>query len=231
FQIKASDIEGDTLTFHHFGGVFDLNVTTGVLNWMPGQEDVGTRDLIVEIRDSGGGMTPVILRATVIEVNDPPVAGPISDAIAVAGVPSRFLLDVEDEEGAALDYGSSSSIVTVDANGWVHINASSSYIGDHQIRISISDGLNTIYVGFNLTVTEGAGGDDDDDSGLFQYILGGLGVGLAIVAILFLGLLFLRRNDTEEWVQEELEQADEMYEEDMESAEGEYEPMDNWTEE
>jgi hypothetical protein len=231
FQLRATDIEGDDLTFQHPGGVFELNTTTGTIQWTPFQEDVGTRDLLVEIHDSGGGMTPVILRVTVIEVNDPPLAGPISDFTAEAGVPSKFMLEVDDEEGAIMEYGSSSSLVIVDPDGWVHVNATSSYIGVHQIRISVSDGLNTIYIDFNLTVVEGEGDDDDGDEGLIQYILGGLGIGLAIVALLFLGLLFLRRNGTEEWVQEELEQADELYEDDMRSAEDGYDPMADWSDE
>jgi hypothetical protein len=176
-------------------------------------------------------MTPVILRATVIEVNDPPVAGPVSDAIVEAGVPGKFLLEVEDEEGANLEFGSSSSLVTVDSDGWVHINASSSYIGVHQVRISVSDGLNTIYIVFNLTVTEGPRADGDGNGGVIQYVLGGLGVGLAIVALLFLGLIFLRRNGTEEWVQEELEEADEMYEDDLRSAEEGYGATIEWSDE
>jgi hypothetical protein len=231
FQIRATDIEGDSMTFNHPGGVFDLNITTGWIQWTPKQEDVGTEDHFVEIQDSGGAVSEVVLRITVIEVNDPPVVSPVPDQIAVVGIVSKVKLEVEDEEGNPITFGSSSSLIRFDPDGWMYINATPSFIGDHYIKISVSDGLNTVYIDLNLTVMEGDDGDDTGDEAVVQYILGGLGIGLAVVALLFLGLLFLRRNQAEDWVQEELEQADEMYEEDISSVEEGYDPMAEWTDE
>jgi len=219
FKIRASDIEGDPVTFHHPEGLFEINSTTGVIRWTPGQQDTGTMDLIVEIRDAGGGVTPLILRITVIEVNDPPVLKPIPDRLSQVGNVSRFRLEVEDEEGDTLEFASNSSLIRIDPDGWVQVNASSSFIGHHHIRISVSDGLNTVYVTFNLTVEGDVDDNETADGSTIQYILGGIGVSLAVIALLFMGLVILRRGQSEEWVEEELEMADELYEDDLMSVE------------
>jgi hypothetical protein len=200
-----------------------VDENNGTVTWDPTQTDVGTTDFKIGLRDDEGGETILTLRITVSEVDDPPVAGPVDDIEVMVGERKQIVLSVTDEEGRLLEYGSNTSLVWIDNEGVMFINGSSEHIGINTVRIFISDGLNTVYVTFNVTVKgegEDSGSSGKDDR--FQYVLGGMGLAIAVIALLFLGFTFLRRTEANEDVISELEDADELYEEDMDALEAEY---------
>ena len=176
----------------------------------------------IVIRDDDGGETVLVLRIIVLEVDDPPVIAPVPDIEVQSGERKTMDLQVIDEEGRPLVYGSNISLVYFEKEGTMIINGSSDFLGINSVRIFVSDGLNTVYTTFNVTVT----GEDDDGSSSrddrLQYILGGAGLALAFFALLFLGFVLLRRSEVDDEVMSEFEDADDLYAQDMETLESEY---------
>jgi hypothetical protein len=223
FTLIGDDIDSDDLTFVWSGPHLEVDGINGTVKWDPVQENVGTTDFRITLLDNEGGESVLLLRITVIEVNDPPTVLPVSDIEVMVGEKKSFKLNAYDEEGRTLEFGSNVSLVWIDEDANVHINASSEYIGINPVKVYVSDGLNTVYLTFNITVRpEGDGSNSTGKDDRLQYILGGAGMALAIIAILFLGFIFLRRSEVDDEVMLELEDADKLYDRDMGALEEEY---------
>jgi hypothetical protein len=223
FILHGDDIDSEVLTFVWNGPHIVVDEMNGTVAWDPTQENVGTTDFRIMLRDDEGGETALLLRITVFEIDDPPIVAAIPDVEIQIGEKKRIEIDAYDEEGRTLEYGSNISLVWIDEEGVMHVNGSSQFFGVNPVKIFVSDGLNAVYLTFNVTVIgEQDGSDSSDRDERLQYILGGAGIALAVIALLFLGFTFLRRTDIDGEVISELEDADELYEQDMESLEGEY---------
>lgn len=75
-QIMATDPDkGDVLTFSDSTSIFDIDPRTGVIDFTPVQQNVGTHQLRIVVADSGGLSADVYLDVTIAPFNDPPSAG------------------------------------------------------------------------------------------------------------------------------------------------------------
>ncbi|MFW3146863.1 MAG: C25 family cysteine peptidase [Thermoplasmatota archaeon] len=222
-QLKAEDPEGDALTFEMINGGLEIDPVTGIIEWLPDQEDVGTNEFRARATDEGGAYAEMTLVITIAEVNEPPVVAPVPDMEIEAGRSATFKLNVTDEEDDTLSFSSNSAMLRFDDDGTVHIDASGIPGGIYPIRISIFDGLHSTNVQFNLTVLDA--GDGGKDNG--EIDLGSIAVGIAIavgvISVLVVIFLMFRRKDVDEMVREELDEADQLYYEDMEALDLEFE--------
>ncbi|MGA1819396.1 MAG: C25 family cysteine peptidase [Thermoplasmatota archaeon] len=223
FLLRGGDIDSQLFSFHYGGDTLSVDRTTGLVTWDPVQNDVGDNEFQVIIRDDAGAESVLLLRIDVVGVNDPPSAQPVQDVTLDEGATARVVLNVTDEEGDPLSFGSNTPIIWFDTDGSVQINGSSEHIGVNDVRIAISDGVNTIYVKFNVTIVGGGGKDGNGSSLDVQTVMGGIGIAVAVIALLFLGLMLIRKSPVDEQVMMELEGADELYEEDIASLVEEYE--------
>ncbi|MBN1539608.1 MAG: hypothetical protein JW939_05640 [Candidatus Thermoplasmatota archaeon] len=222
FLLRGGDIDSGSLTFHYEGDRLSVDPATGSILWEPGQEDVGTNDFTLYIRDIEGARSSLLLRIVVIGIDDPPQYRDVPDVTLLAGDTWSFQLNVSDEEGAALAFSSNSSFVWVGEDGVLHVNGSQEFPGLNHIRVSISDGVNTIYILFNVSIIgEVPDGDEPESDIDIQAILGGTGIAIALISLLFLLFIFLRRSPADRQVVMELEGADAAYDGDMASLDGE----------
>jgi len=75
-QILATDPDkDDVLTFSDSTSIFDIDPRTGVIDFTPVQQNVGTHQLRIVVTDSGGLSADVYIDVTINPFNDPPVAG------------------------------------------------------------------------------------------------------------------------------------------------------------
>ncbi len=74
--IKCSDFDNDSLIYGINNSRIFLNKTTGLLQWVPGNEDVGLHWFITNCTD-GINTTAQVNSLNVINVNDPPLPPPI----------------------------------------------------------------------------------------------------------------------------------------------------------
>ncbi|MBN1389107.1 MAG: hypothetical protein JXA22_00535 [Candidatus Thermoplasmatota archaeon] len=221
FQLIGADVDSGSFTFHYEGDRISVDQFTGIVQWEPVQEDVGINDLELIIRDAEGERSFLTLRITVIGVNDPPEVQEVPDVTLNVGEIRVIRINVTDEEGDPLAFGSNSSIVWVGEDGFLHINGSSEDTGLNHVRVSISDGVNTVYLVFKVNII----GDIEDENGSdskvdLQMILGGIGIAIALIALLFLLFVFLRRTPADPQVVMELEGSEALYDEDIASVGG-----------
>ena len=108
--LVASDVDGDTLTYHLVGAVpagLTLNTTSGLLAWLPTESQApGQYTITVEARDSGA---PALIdrrtfTITTIEVNDPPQWSALPNRAAQDGVLLTFDISATDPEGDTVVY-------------------------------------------------------------------------------------------------------------------------------
>jgi len=223
FILKGGDIDSSGFTFHYNGDRLSLDERNGTVKWDPVQADVGMNEFQISIKDDEGAESILLLRINVVGVNDPPMVQGIQDMTIEVGMSKVIQLNVTDEEGDPLTFGANSPIIWFGSDGSINVNGSSDHVGTNNVRIAVSDGVNTVYVLFNVTIVgEGGGKDGEGKSYDVQTIMGGIGIAIAVIALLFLGLMLLRKTPVNEEVVMELEGADELYEEDIESILDEY---------
>jgi len=82
-QVNASDPDGDRLTYSDDTGLFDINGTTGLIEFTPGSVQVGT--YFVNITVSDGVETDYAVLNLVVRPEKPLKLEPIQDIIAYVG--------------------------------------------------------------------------------------------------------------------------------------------------
>lgn len=100
-KINATDIDkGDTLTFKDNTTLFDIDESSGWINFTPTDDDVGVHVINITVEDSEGATATIEFKITVINVNDPPrdvrIISPTNGSIFKEGKNITF-------EGTAID--------------------------------------------------------------------------------------------------------------------------------
>jgi len=218
--IEASDIDGDKLTFTSEGAPFIIDADTGTINWIPAQIDVGTGSWTITVEDGKGGVDTVVLQANILEVNEPPVIEPIPEDYEIGkGDMKTILISYTDEEGDGISISSSHSFIIV-SDDRIDIMWDGERPGTHQVTLEISDGVNTVYVTFNVTILEEDKDEDKKGIGSLDTSTMAVITILAVVLIiLFLVFFMMRGSKTDRKVRSELGEADDMYNEDMDDLE------------
>lgn len=217
--ISAYDKEGDPVTFSVDGAPFDLNKTTGVINWTPGQEDVGTEEWTLSVEDQEGGETLIILDVEVTERNDPPVIGPVSDITLEYGEKRSVTLSIRDEESSTLAVTTSHPFAVIGPQYDLILKWDEKWIGTTHVTIDVSDGINTVSTKVNVTMLEPLSEEEDEEGLQLGRILGAAGAAVAVIIILALVFLMMRKSAASRRVEGEKAAADELYEEDLKDIE------------
>ncbi len=102
FQFSATDpdlIHGDQFTFNllsgNSGGMI-IDPKTGLLNWTPLNEEVGTHALTVEVKDQDNASVQHLVHLTVTNVNDHPLT--VLNQVAIAYASCRINVSGSDED-------------------------------------------------------------------------------------------------------------------------------------
>lgn len=105
--MAATDADGDTITWADDTGMFDIDRTTGTINFTPEQSDVGSHVATLTASDGKGGSTTVRWEFTVANVNDAPVIArvlPESGTSYKEGKVITFDGQATDEDGDQLTF-------------------------------------------------------------------------------------------------------------------------------
>ncbi|EKO3853026.1 tandem-95 repeat protein [Vibrio harveyi] len=148
---NSSDVEGavsiDSVTYSGTDGVFQDN-GDGTYTFMPNENFSGDISLDVIVADEQGAIDETTAGITVIEVNDPPVAGPTSYTIDEDSVltfsESQILANASDIEGdvelVGISYEGSDGIFTVNGDGTCSFAPNENFNGQVQLDVTIQDG-------------------------------------------------------------------------------------------
>ncbi|MFH4627643.1 tandem-95 repeat protein [Vibrio alginolyticus] len=147
---NSSDVEGavsiDSVTYAGTDGVFQDN-GDGTYTFMPNENFSGDISLDVIVADEQGAIDETTAGITVIEVNDPPVAGPTSYTIDEDSVltfsESQILANASDIEGdvelVGISYEGSDGIFTVNGDGTCSFASNENFNGQVQLDVTIQD--------------------------------------------------------------------------------------------
>ncbi|ELA8467931.1 tandem-95 repeat protein [Vibrio alginolyticus] len=147
---NSSDVEGavsiDSVTYSGTDGVFQDN-GDGTYTFMPNENFSGDISLDVIVADEQGAIDETTVGITVIEVNDPPVAGPTSYTVDEDSVltfsESQILANASDIEGdvelVGISYEGSDGIFTVNGDGTCSFAPNENFNGQVQLDVTIQD--------------------------------------------------------------------------------------------
>ncbi|HHF0534635.1 TPA: tandem-95 repeat protein [Vibrio alginolyticus] len=147
---NSSDVEGavsiDSVTYSGTDGVFQDN-GDGTYTFMPNENFSGDISLDVIVADEQGAIDETTAGITVIEVNDPPVAGPTSYTIDEDSVltfsESQILANASDIESdvelVGISYEGSDGIFTVNGDGTCSFAPNENFNGQVQLDVTIQD--------------------------------------------------------------------------------------------
>ncbi|PMH41498.1 tandem-95 repeat protein [Vibrio cyclitrophicus] len=147
---NSSDVEGavsvDSVTYSGTDGVFQDN-GDGSYTFLPNENFSGDISLDLIVADEDGSIDETTAGITVLEVNDPPVAGPTSYTIDEDSVltfsESQILVNASDVEGdvelVGINYDGSDGIFTVNGDGTCSFAPNENFNGQVQLGVTIQD--------------------------------------------------------------------------------------------
>ncbi|MGI9945671.1 tandem-95 repeat protein [Vibrio hyugaensis] len=147
---NSSDIEGavavDSVSYSGTDGVFQDN-GDGTYTFLPNENFSGDVSLDVIVVDEEGAIDETTAGITVLEVNDPPIAGPTSYTIDEDSVltfsESQLLANASDVEGDVelvdINYEGSDGIFTVNGDGTCSFAPNENFNGQVQLGVTIQD--------------------------------------------------------------------------------------------
>ncbi|WP_102313297.1 tandem-95 repeat protein [Vibrio cyclitrophicus] len=148
--VNSSDVEGavsiDSVTYSGTDGVFQDN-GDGSYTFLPNENFSGDISLDVIVADEDGSIDETTAGITVLEVNDPPVAGPTSYTIDEDSVltfsESQIFVNASDVEGdvelVGINYDGSDGIFTVNGDGTCSFAPNENFNGQVQLGVTIQD--------------------------------------------------------------------------------------------
>ncbi|MDA0145489.1 tandem-95 repeat protein, partial [Vibrio sp. RW] len=147
---NSYDVEGavsvDSVTYSGTDGVFQDN-GDGSYTFLPNENFSGDISLDVIVADEDGSIDETTAGITVLEVNDPPVAGSTSYTIDEDSVltfsESQILVNASDVEGdvelVGINYDGSDGIFTVNGDGTFSFAPNENFNGQVQLGVTIQD--------------------------------------------------------------------------------------------
>ena len=109
FLLNASDEEGGALSYALTSGPETMTLdTTGTLSWTPGQADIGSNSVALQVADPAGQLASLSYQLVVQAVNDAPVftaqIPAAAQVRAVGGTELAFAVSTSDEEADSLRF-------------------------------------------------------------------------------------------------------------------------------
>ncbi|GAJ71684.1 RTX toxin [Vibrio sp. JCM 18904] len=145
-DLEGGDVSIDSVSYSGSDGVLQIN-GDGTYNFSPNENFNGEVTLDVVVADEEGATDVTTAGITVLEVNDPPVAGPTSYTIDEDSVltfsESQVLLNASDVEGdvelVGIRYDGPDGIFTVNDDGTCSFAPNENFNGQVQLDVTIRD--------------------------------------------------------------------------------------------
>ena len=186
-RIMATDPDlGDTLEFIDSTSIFIIDRSTGVIAFVPRQQEAGEHTITIRVTD-GEEEVSVTFRAVIQAVNDPPVVAIRAEWANTtieegASLSAASIVSDEDDEREELTFswaldgkeiGKADNVVVRDVRP-----------GSHVLALTVSDGTNQTSTALEFEVEEAEGGS--------PVVAMGAGLVAAVVAIVVLLVLWTR---------------------------------------
>ncbi|MFH1376419.1 MAG: DNRLRE domain-containing protein [Candidatus Woesearchaeota archaeon] len=149
FEINISDLVTDTvgtLTFFDNSTFFDINSSTGLINFTPGQNETGNHTINITVTDNYGLNDSKIWSLNITPVNDAPSFTNISNETIAVGLQFTLQINATDEENDTITYYDNSTFFTINqTTGLINFTVNNSMVGTHIINITANDTSSAAY--------------------------------------------------------------------------------------
>jgi len=155
YDVDAFDENGDELTYSLLVAPdgMKINSTTGLIEWVPKDEQSGENNVTVQVSDNFFNATQSFV-INIKWVNDPPVI--ISEPITEAYVLEWYYYHVNatDEENGTLSYSliKSPSNMQINKDGLIRWKPNKNHIGKNYVAVKVMDNSSYSTQKFNITV-------------------------------------------------------------------------------
>jgi len=147
YDIDATDIDaGDNLTFYDNTTLFDINSTTGIINFTPSESDIGTYYINITVEDTSNETDSEIITLTISNMNDAPVLGSITNYSVLEDSTISFNITASDPDliyGDSLTYTSNITIINIQKinNTFASVTwtPTNDYVGNNTINFTVTD--------------------------------------------------------------------------------------------
>lgn len=146
YAARASDVDGDTLSYSFLRAPagMTINAATGLVQWTPSANQIGSQDVAILVEDGQGGTASQTYTVNVIAapINRPPSIITIPTIIAVVDLAYSYDADARDVDGDSLTYELlvAPAGMSIDANsGVISWTPSASQFGNHRVVLGVND--------------------------------------------------------------------------------------------
>ncbi len=158
-RTSASDDDGDTMTYSMIGlDASYLNVSTGILNFTPSREDIGTSNVTIIVSDGNGGQDSETFSFTVLDSNHPPFivsATPNSSNVTINELESQtfgIVASDPDNTTPSITWYRNGTLIAGEIGNTFTFTSNYSDAGDYLYEAQASDGIMTVTQSWILTV-------------------------------------------------------------------------------
>jgi PKD repeat protein len=140
-KINASDSKGDEITFSDSTDLFEIDPTSGVIQFTPTNDDVGIRDVFIFVTDDIGGTSTLYLQIEITNENQPPTLQQIGPQIV--NEEQQFTLTVharDEDKGDILHFSDNTELFDIDQNtGGISFTPTDEQVGTYSVTITVMD--------------------------------------------------------------------------------------------
>jgi len=144
YDVNATDPDNDTLFFGDNTTMFQINSETGLIYFVPTQEDVGNHSVIIWVMDEHEAIDWQTVKFEIIDVNDPPVLDHIGSQTAIINETYRYDVNATDVDTTLphnLTFYDNATFFDIDnETGMIEFFVNESYNGTYWVNISVTDG-------------------------------------------------------------------------------------------
>ncbi len=146
YDVNVTGAGNGSVTFYDYTDLFDINPSTGLIQFTPGDEDIGEYYINISVTSACGRMTDLeVFKLTIELENDPPVLDPVPDF--VINQSSLFIYDVNatDPNNDTLFFGDNSTMFQINSDtGLIYFVPEQEDVGNHSVMIWVMDEHNAI---------------------------------------------------------------------------------------
>ncbi|MBI4449260.1 S8 family serine peptidase [Candidatus Woesearchaeota archaeon] len=158
YDVNASDLENDSISFvlTIFPSGMSLNASTGLIQWVPKNSQVGQNNVTVNATDALGNSSAQVFVITV--ANNPPNITTIPALNATEGVNYRYDVNATDEGDGNATYTlniSPGGMIMNAASGLINWTPNTSQTGQNNVSVVFNDGNGGVVAqAFTITVLD-----------------------------------------------------------------------------
>ncbi len=140
--IVASDIDADDiLTFSDDTELFDIDLNTGVISFVPTNDQVGIHLVTITVQDAEGEKDSETFTLSILNTNDAPVLSGIPDQNAKVGQRFTYTVSASDVDDFLLSFSDDSELFVINpVTGTITFIPKKGDEGEHIITITVADG-------------------------------------------------------------------------------------------